>query len=126
MLSVMFDMGLESRSTTTEVAPVAGRARLCLLDPGEDRRQHADLQIRGAQRRAPVRQDGDLHAEADQGRQRLGHAHPPVDLEGERPLFAGNHYADLSETALYYIGGIISTPRRSTPSPTRRPTATSG
>jgi glutamine synthetase len=25
----------------------------------------------------------------------------------ERPLFAGNLYADLSETALYYIGGII-------------------
>src|SRR6202023_80163 len=27
--------------------------------------------------------------------------------KGERPVFAGNLYADLSETALYYIGGII-------------------
>ncbi len=26
---------------------------------------------------------------------------------GDRPTFAGNLYADLSETALYYIGGII-------------------
>jgi glutamine synthetase len=27
--------------------------------------------------------------------------------KGERPVFAGNLYADLSEAALYYIGGII-------------------
>jgi glutamine synthetase len=27
--------------------------------------------------------------------------------KGGQPLFAGNGYADLSETALYYIGGII-------------------
>ena len=27
--------------------------------------------------------------------------------KGGKPLFAGNGYADLSETALYYIGGII-------------------
>jgi glutamine synthetase len=27
--------------------------------------------------------------------------------KGERPTFAGNLYADLSDTALYSIGGII-------------------
>jgi glutamine synthetase len=34
------------------------------------------------------------------------HVHQSL-WKGERPLFAGNLYADLSETALYYIGGII-------------------
>jgi len=34
------------------------------------------------------------------------HTHQSI-WKGKRPLFAGNQYADLSETALYYIGGII-------------------
>ncbi|HXO90238.1 MAG TPA: type I glutamate--ammonia ligase, partial [Stellaceae bacterium] len=34
------------------------------------------------------------------------HVHQSV-WKGERPTFAGNLYADLSDTALYYIGGII-------------------
>jgi len=34
------------------------------------------------------------------------HTHQSI-WKGERPLFAGNQYADLSETALYYIGGIL-------------------
>jgi glutamine synthetase len=34
------------------------------------------------------------------------HVHQSL-WKGERPTFAGNLYADLSETALYYIGGII-------------------
>jgi glutamine synthetase len=34
------------------------------------------------------------------------HTHQSL-WKGERPLFAGNLYADLSETGLYYIGGII-------------------
>jgi glutamine synthetase len=32
---------------------------------------------------------------------------PAQGSNGGRPLFAGSGYADLSETALYYIGGII-------------------
>ena len=53
-------------------------------------------------------QDRNLHAEADQGRQRLGHAHPHFDLEQRQEhLFAGNGYAGLSETCLYFIGGVI-------------------
>ena len=51
--------------------------------------------------------NGDLHAEADRWRQRLGHARSPVGLEDGKNLFAGNGYAGLSEFALYYIGGII-------------------
>ena len=34
------------------------------------------------------------------------HTHMSIWKDGE-PLFAGNGYADLSDTALYYIGGII-------------------
>lgn len=34
------------------------------------------------------------------------HVHQSIWKDGN-PLFAGNGYADLSETALYYIGGII-------------------
>lgn len=34
------------------------------------------------------------------------HVHQSIFREG-KPLFAGSGYADLSETALYYIGGII-------------------
>ena len=34
------------------------------------------------------------------------HTHQSL-WKGGKPLFAGNGYADLSETALYYIGGII-------------------
>jgi glutamine synthetase len=34
------------------------------------------------------------------------HTHQSL-WKGERPIFAGNLYADLSETALHYIGGII-------------------
>ena len=34
------------------------------------------------------------------------HVHQSI-WKGGKPLFAGNAYADLSETCLYYIGGII-------------------
>ncbi|MDC0074760.1 type I glutamate--ammonia ligase [Alphaproteobacteria bacterium] len=34
------------------------------------------------------------------------HVHQSI-WKGDNPLFAGSGYADLSETALYYIGGII-------------------
>jgi glutamine synthetase len=34
------------------------------------------------------------------------HVHQSI-WKGEKPLFAGAGYADLSDTALYYIGGII-------------------
>ena len=60
------------------------RARPDLRHAGPDRRPHADLQICRAHGRPGLRQDRDLHAQADQGGQRLGHAHPHVDLEGRQ------------------------------------------
>jgi hypothetical protein len=49
--------------------------------PGQARRLVADHEVRHPQRRAFVRQDGHVHAEAGRRRQRLGHARAPVDLE---------------------------------------------
>ena len=60
------------------------RARHQVRHAGAQRRQDADLQVRRAPGRQRLRQDGDLHAEADLRRQRLGHARPPVDLEGRQ------------------------------------------
>ena len=67
----------------------AERARLPLRHAGEDRRQRAEVQVHAAQRRPQLRQDADLHAEAALRRQRLGHAHPPVDLEGQQAAVRG-------------------------------------
>ncbi len=53
------------------------------------------------------------------------HCHQSI-WKGGKPLFAGSGYADLSDTASTTSAASSSTPRRSTPSPTRRPTATSG
>ncbi len=39
--------------------------------------------------------------------QRVGHAHPHVDLERRQDTFAGNGYAGLSDMCLYFIGGVI-------------------
>ena len=46
----------------------------------QGRRRGADLQIRRPQRRAFLRQERDLHAEADVERQRFRHACAPVGL----------------------------------------------
>ena len=48
------------------------------------RRLAAAAEVRDPERRAQLRQDGDLHAEADRRRQRLGHARAPVGLEGRQ------------------------------------------
>jgi len=100
---VMFDMGLEVEKHHHEVAPSPERIGLRLLDAGAHRRQHADLQIRGAQCRAPVRQDGDLHVRSRfKGDNGSGmHTHQSGVEKASAPAFAGNLYADLSETALY-------------------------
>ena len=79
------------------------------------------------QRRPQLRQDRDLHAEADLRRQRLGHAHPPVDLEGRQAAVRRQSAMPTCRRRRSTTSAASSsTPRRSTPSPTRRPTATSG
>ena len=54
------------------------------------------------------------------------HTHQSIWKDG-KPLFAGNGYADLSETVpATSSAASSSTPRPATRSPTRPPTATSG
>ena len=57
---------------------------------------------------AQLRQDRDVHAEADLWRQRLRHARA-TSRSGRAAsrCSPAMRYADLSETCLYYIGGII-------------------
>ena len=102
------------------------RARHEVRHADAARRPHADLQVLHPQRRAELRQDRDLHAEAGLRRQRLGHARAPVDLEGRQ--------ADLRRRQVRGpLPGMPLVHRRHhqarqgarTPSPTRRPTPTS-
>ena len=53
------------------------------------------------------------------------HTHISLWKDGN-PLFAGNGYAGLSEMGLFAIGGLLEHAPAIWPSPTRRPTATSG
>ncbi len=66
----------------------AERNRHQVQQPGEARRLDDDPQVCGAQRRALLRQDRDLHAEARGGRQRLGHARASVARQGrQEPVY---------------------------------------
>ena len=67
----------------------AVRDRPALPAADADGRPGDDLQVRGQERRPRRGQDGHLHAEAALRRQRLGHAHPPVPLEGGHAVDGG-------------------------------------
>ena len=95
------------------------------LDP--DGRPDDDLQILHPAGRADLRQDRNLHAEADLRRQRLGHALPSVDLEGRQAGYSPETNMPISRRcACPTSPASSSTPSRSMPSPTRPPTPTSG
>ena len=53
------------------------------------------------------------------------HCHQSIWKDG-KPVFAGNKYADLSETCLSYIAGVIKHAKATNTFATRRPTPTSG
>ena len=74
--------GRRSRSASPRsrgARPVRNRHQV--RNAREARRLDADPQVHGVERRRLLRQDRDLHAEADRRRQRLGHARAPVGLE---------------------------------------------
>jgi hypothetical protein len=83
------------------------RDRSALRQAGEVGGQHDAVQVHHPQRGQPVRQDGDLHAQAAVRRQRQRHAHAPELWKDGKPLFGGDGYAGFSQMALWYIGGLL-------------------
>ena len=65
MVSTMIEMGLPCDKHHHEVAAAQHELGLTFGDARHHRRPHAGLQICRAHGRAGLRQDGDLHAEAD-------------------------------------------------------------
>ena len=108
MLGVMGEMGIEPEKHHHEVAPSQHELgiKFTTLTRCGDAMQIYKYVIH--QVAAVVRQDGDVHAEADLRRQRLGHACPPVDLEGRQAAVRRVRAMPISPNmCLYYIGGII-------------------
>ena len=104
------------------------RDRPALPDADPDGRSGHDLQVRRQERRPRARQVGDVHAEADLRRQRLGHALPPVPLEGGDAADGGQVRlrGALAARALATSAACSSTRRRCSPSARRRRTRTAG
>ena len=111
MVTTLMEMGLPMDKHHHEVAGGAASNWAHLRQARRDLRPHPDLQVRREHGGPGLWQDRDLHAQADQGRQRQRHAHPFVDLERREPLFAGNGYAGLSEMACISSAASSSTPR---------------
>jgi hypothetical protein len=94
--------------------------------PGEEGRRSADPQVLHPQRGRELRQDGDFHAEATRGRQRLGYARAPVVAEGGyRAVRRRQVRRSLRPSRSTTSAASSSTPRRSTRSPIRARTPTS-
>ena len=84
MLGAMAKMGVKVEKHHHEVASAQHELGMKFDTHDADGRPDADLQILHPPGRAHLRQDRHLHAEAGLWRQRLGHALPPVDLEGRQ------------------------------------------
>ena len=95
-------------------------------DAGEEGRRGADPQVRHPQRRAQLRQDRHLHAEAARRRQRLRHARAPVAAEGrQEPVRRRRVRRPVGDRAVLHRRHHQARQGASTPSPTPAPTATS-
>jgi glutamine synthetase len=107
MLSVMFDMGLKVEKHHHEVAPAQNElgCEFATLVRAADGMQIYKYVVHNvAQQYGKTATFMPKPVKGDNGSGM--HTHQSV-WKGERPLFAGNLYADLSQTALHYIGGII-------------------
>ena len=107
MLSTMFEMGLKVEKHHHEVAPSQHElgAEFATLVKGADGMQIYKYCVHNVAHQygktatfmpKPIKGDNGSGM----------HVHQSI-WKADKPLFAGNGYADLSEFALYYIGGII-------------------
>src|SRR5437879_6111554 len=107
MLSVMFDMGLQVEKHHHEVAPSQnelGFLYSTLVRTADNMQIYKYVVHNVAHQYGKTATFMPKPIKGDNGSGM--HTHQSV-WKGERPTFAGNLYADLSETALYYIGGIL-------------------
>jgi len=107
MLSVMFDMGLAVEKHHHEVAPSQhelGFVFSTLVKTADNMQIYKYCVHNVAHQYGKTATFMPKPIKGDNGSGM--HTHQSL-WKNERPLFAGNQYADLSETALYYIGGII-------------------
>ncbi len=107
MLSVMTQLGLEPEKHHHEVAPSQHELgmKFATLVTMADRMQlykYIVHQVAAAYGKTATFMPKPVFDDNGSGM----HTHQSIWKDGE-PLFAGSAYADLSETALYYIGGII-------------------
>jgi glutamine synthetase len=107
MLSVMLDMGLEVEKHHHEVAPSQhelGNVFSTLVRAADNMQIYKYVVHNVAHQYGKTATFMPKPIKGDNGSGM--HVHQSV-WKGGAPTFAGNLYADLSETALYYIGGII-------------------
>jgi glutamine synthetase len=107
MLSVMHDMGLDVEKHHHEVAPSQaelGFLYSTLVSTADNMQIYKYVVHNVAHQYGKTATFMPKPIKGDNGSGM--HTHQSI-WKGERPAFAGNLYADLSETALYYIGGII-------------------
>ncbi len=107
MLSVMTELGLEPEKHHHEVAPSQHELgmKFSTLVTMADRMQlykYIVHQVAHAYGKTATFMPKPVFNDNGSGM----HVHQSIWKDGE-PLFAGSGYADLSDTALYYIGGII-------------------
>ena len=107
MLAVMSELGLEPEKHHHEVAPAQHELgmKFATLVRMADRMQlykYTVHQVAAAYGKTATFMPKPVFNDNGSGM----HVHQSIWKEG-KPVFAGDRYADLSETCLYYIGGII-------------------
>ena len=107
MLSVMLDMGLKVEKHHHEVAPSQHELGVVfdtLIRSADDMQIYKYVVHNVAHQYGKTATFMPKPIKGDNGSGM--HVHQSIWKEG-KPTFAGSGYADLSDTALYYIGGII-------------------
>ncbi|MBU6471645.1 MAG: type I glutamate--ammonia ligase [Alphaproteobacteria bacterium] len=107
MLAIMADLGMEPEKHHHEVAGSQHElgTKFTTLTKGGDRMQmykYVIHQVAAAYGKSATFMPKPIYGDNGSGM----HVHQSIWKSG-KPLFAGSGYADLSDTCLYYIGGII-------------------